>query len=130
MTSPTPSSWSIERRANPRVSVTLPCYGSAGARLVIARTVNVSRGGVLLAWRATAAGGTPRPGEVLAVDLALPASNLGQRCIHCSARVVRVQLTEGQDPLVALAIVQMEFRDLTGAEKVRGAGGGSEEAEA
>jgi hypothetical protein len=119
---------SFERRANPRVSVALLCYGSANSRIAIARTVNISREGVLLAWRTTAAVAAPSLGDSLTVDLALPASSLVQRCIRCRGRVVRVQLAEGEDALVAVAITQMEFRDREPAEKVRRAGAGVEEA--
>jgi hypothetical protein len=123
-----PTSWPIERRSSPRVDVALSCYGSGSNRLVIARTVNISREGALLRWRTTAAGGAPKLGEPLIVDVALLASALAQRCIRCTGRVVRVQLAEGQEPLVALAISQMEFRDHADAERARSASWGSEEA--
>jgi hypothetical protein len=117
----------IERRARSRVSVVLPCYGVANSRLAIGRTVNISRKGVLLAWRTTAAGGAPGPGDFLTFDLALPVGSLGQRYIRCCGRVVRVQFLEGHDPWVALSITQMEFREHSAGIRVRRAGAGDEE---
>ncbi len=97
----------IDRRAHPRVEVALRCYDPSGyARTPIARTVNVSRRGALLAWNEPVAGGSsPKVGDALRLDVLLPPSGLGQRCIRCRGRVVRVD-----DPLVAIEIEQMEFR--------------------
>lgn len=114
----------IERRAHPRVAVALRCYSAGGrARTAVARTVNISRTGVLLTWSgAAAAESTPKLGETLRMDVVLPPSKLGQKCLRCSGRVVRVQLAENEEPLIALEIAQMEFREHKPAA-VRVAGG-------
>jgi hypothetical protein len=53
----------------------------------------------------------PRLGEVLKVDVELPAAGRGRKCIRCRGRVVRVHMAENRAPLVAMAIAQMDFRD-------------------
>jgi hypothetical protein len=120
---PTPIS-GIERRAHPRVAVALRCYNAdARTRTAVARTVNISRAGVLLTWHGEAGvtESTPKLGDLLRVDVVLPPSKLGQKCIRCRGRVVRVQLAENKEPLIGLEIAQMEFREhkLT-AERVDG----------
>ena len=97
----------IDRRAHPRVEVALRCYDPSGnVRTPIARTVNLSRRGALLTWNEPVAGGSPpKVGDVLRLDVLLPPSGLGQKCIRCRGRVVRVD-----DPLIAIEIEQMEFR--------------------
>ncbi len=100
----------VERRASPRVEVVLPCHSPSNGRRVVARSVNISRDGILLQWKPAVAGATPEPGDHLKVDVALPAGNLGQRFIQCRGQVVRVDAAEGHDPLVAVAVTLMEFR--------------------
>jgi hypothetical protein len=108
-----PSLALIERRTHARVAVELRCYNALErTQAVVARTVNISRRGALLAWNSAAAGGkTPELGDLLKVDVELPAGQLRRRCIYCFGRVVRVQLAEKKQPLIALAIEQMGFRD-------------------
>jgi PilZ domain len=120
---PTPIA-EIERRAHPRVTVALRCY-NVGARTwtAIARTVNISRTGILLrlSGMAGAEESVPNLGDGLRVDVVLPASSLGQKCIRCCGRVVRVQLAEDTEPLIAVEIAQMEFREhKTAAERADG----------
>lgn len=72
----------------------------------------MSRSGILVAW--TADGLTtylPKPGDVLVVDIELPANHaFGRRCMHCQAVVSRVTASESGEPLVALQVSQMQFR--------------------
>lgn len=105
----------IERRAHPRVTVELRCYNAAEkGQGVVARTINISRSGVLLLWDAAAGPeGLPAIGDALKVDVELPSEGRarGRKCIRCRGRVVRVHMTEKRAPMVALAIGQMDFRD-------------------
>lgn len=105
----------MDRRSDPRVDVRLPChveFPKSKSRLFVGLTENMSRGGILVAW--TADGlitYLPKPGDVLVVDIELPANHaFGRRCMHCQAVVARVTAGASGEPLVALQVNQMQFR--------------------
>jgi c-di-GMP-binding flagellar brake protein YcgR len=114
----------IERRRHPRVSVELRCY-SAVERTgnIVARTINISRTGLLMLLEPSIAGGeVPKLGDSVKVDVELPSGVRERRCIRCRGQVVRVQVAVNRAPLVALAIDQMDFRNhenVPGAERRR-----------
>jgi hypothetical protein len=75
-------------------------------------TENISRSGVLIAWRGTdAALPLPSLGQIITVEIELPANHgFGQKCIHCQGTVIRV-MNSGQDyPHLALRVNYMDFR--------------------
>ncbi len=101
----------IERRSHLRVGVELRCYNTGASPLFVGRTVNISRTGLLVSWEAGDAYRTPQVGDSLKLDLELPASSVGRKCIRCRGRVVRVSVADRRLPLIAVAVAQMEFRD-------------------
>ncbi|MGD0201156.1 MAG: PilZ domain-containing protein [Bryobacteraceae bacterium] len=105
----------MDRRADPRVDVRLPChveFPKSKSRLLVGLTENMSRSGILVTWNADGlVTYLPKPGDVLSVDIELPANHsFGRRCMHCQAVVARVSAGESGDPLVALQVNQMQFR--------------------
>ena len=97
----------MDRRADPRVEVRLPCHLEAPtnkSRLFIGLTTNMSRRGILIAWTANGVmGAVPKPGDALCVDIELPANHsFGRRCMHCQTVVSRVSGGEQGEPLVAM----------------------------
>ena len=60
-------------------------------------TENISRSGILLAWRGEGeALPPPAVGQIVTVEVELPANHgFGQKCIHCQGTVMRVAETEG-----------------------------------
>lgn len=105
----------MDRRADPRVDVRLPCHlemTRSKSRLFVGVTANMSRSGILVAWNADSGPAElPSPGDLLSVDIELPANHaFGRRCMHCQTVVARV--TGGADGklLVALHVSQMQFR--------------------
>ncbi len=54
----------------------------------------------------------PKPGDLLTVDVELPANHsFGRRCMHCQAVVARVSTGETGGPRVAFQVNQMQFRN-------------------
>ncbi len=109
----------MDRRADPRVEVRLRCHAAAAgstSSVFIGLTENISRSGALLSWSGEAGRGSlPNPGDLLTVDIELPAHrSFGQRCMHCEAVVTRVMAENGHPPRVAVQINQMSFRNDTG----------------
>ena len=106
----------MNRRHNPRVEVRLACrVEQRGMRLPVSMTTeNMSRGGLLLRWETSALAPLPRVGDLLTIEVELPAHHgFEQKCIHCQAAVVRVGGGEfGGAPRVALSIQYMDFRSL------------------
>jgi c-di-GMP-binding flagellar brake protein YcgR len=95
------------RRENPRMDIELRCRVTSPSLWAPApaRTVNLSRGGMLIAW---GDGLSPLPalGQMMTVEIELPVYHeFGQRCIHCQGTVVRI---EGGK--VALRVGYMDFR--------------------
>lgn len=107
----------IERRGHPRLTLALPCHqlpGNGQARRPVGATVNLSRSGVLIAWRTESTERIPTVGDVLKIDLELPANSFGNKCLRCRGAVVRVSKSEHGWPEVALSITQMDFQDGAG----------------
>ena len=75
-------------------------------------TENISRNGVLVAWRGQdGMVPPPRLGQILTIEIELPANHgFGQKCIHCQGTVIRVSDTEQEFPRVALRVNYMDFR--------------------
>jgi len=75
-------------------------------------TENISRSGVLIAWRG-ADPGLPLPslGQIITVEIELPANHgFGQKCIHCQGSVIRVVHSGEEFPRIALRVNYMDFR--------------------
>lgn len=75
-------------------------------------TENMSRSGLLVAWRGD---GTALPlpmvGQILTIEIELPATHgFGQKCIHCQGTVTRLMQAEPDCPRVALRVNYMDFR--------------------
>ncbi len=108
----------MDRRADPRVEVKLPCHVESAktkSRLCVGLTENMSRSGILVAWQSdSAAPELPKPGDLLSVDIELPANHsFGRRCMHCQAVVARISEGPKGEPLVAMQVNQMQFRSYT-----------------
>lgn len=104
----------VNRRENHRVEIRLRCYVTSPA--VWARGAmqmeNISRGGLLLAWRSET-GPVPVPaiGQMVTVDVELPADHgFGPKCIHCQGDVARISFEDQDCPRVALRLNYMDFR--------------------
>ncbi len=104
----------MDRRADPRVEVKLPCHVTAPrskSRLFVGVTENMSRGGILVSWIADRLSNLPKPGDLLTVDIELPANHsFGRRCMHCQVVVARVTATE-KGARLAFQVNQMQFRN-------------------
>ena len=76
-------------------------------------TENMSRSGLLVAWRGEGAAlPMPSVGQILTVEVELPANHgFGQKCIHCQGSVTRVS-SDPEAPRVALRVNYMDFRAL------------------
>ncbi|HWR50885.1 MAG TPA: PilZ domain-containing protein [Bryobacteraceae bacterium] len=115
----------MDRRADPRVEVRLRCHAAAAginkSTVFVGLTENISRSGALLSWSGEAARGTlPHPGDLLTVDIELPAHrSFGQRCMHCEAVVIRVMAENGHPPRVGVQINQMSFRNDTARSRAK-----------
>ncbi len=102
----------INQRQSPRIDIRLQCrISSPGMRGSSAMyTENISRSGMLVAWSAGPNTEIPEVGQLLTVEIELPAHHgFGRKCIHCQAVVVRVTQPEGQCPRVALSVSYMKF---------------------
>ena len=105
----------INRRESPRIDIQLRCYVTSPALWMRSamHTENISRTGILVAWRAEDAAAVPVPvvGQVLTVEIELPANHgFGRKCIHCQGTVTRTSCAEGGYPRVALQVSYMDFR--------------------
>ena len=74
-------------------------------------TENISRSGILVAWRgAEASALAPSIGQILTVEIELPGNHgFGQKCIHCQGTVTRI-FSESESARVALSVNYMDFR--------------------
>ena len=104
----------INRRESPRLEINLRCHVMSPALWNKAEmyTENISRSGILIAWRGTE-GALPTPGigQILTVEIELPANHgFGQKCIHCQGLVTRVFGNDPNIPRVALRVNYMDFR--------------------
>jgi hypothetical protein len=105
----------INSRESPRIDIQLRCYVTSPALWMRSamHTENISRTGILVAWRAEDAAIVPVPvvGQVLTVEIELPANHgFGRKCIHCQGTVTRTSCAEGGYPRVALQVSYMDFR--------------------
>jgi c-di-GMP-binding flagellar brake protein YcgR len=104
----------INRRESPRIDIKLRCHVTSPALWAQSamHTENISRSGVLIAWRGTeAALPLPSLGQIITVEIELPANHgFGQKCIHCQGTVVRVMNTGEEFPYIALRVNYMDFR--------------------
>ncbi|MBZ5725780.1 MAG: PilZ domain-containing protein [Acidobacteriia bacterium] len=104
----------INRRESPRIDIELRCHVTSPALWVQSAmyTENISRGGILVAWRGPHAL-VPMPGigQILTIEIELPASHgFGRKCIHCQGTVTRVSDGQPDGPRVALQVNYMDFR--------------------
>jgi PilZ domain-containing protein len=104
----------INRRESPRIEIKLRCHVTSPALWLrnALHTENISRGGLLIAWRWDAnEPATPRVGGIMTVEIELPAHHgFGQKCIHCQGTVVRVSTPENGIAHVGLSVNYMDFR--------------------
>jgi hypothetical protein len=75
-------------------------------------TENISRSGMLVAWRGdTDILPTPVSGQIITIDVELPAHHsFGQKCIHVQGTVIRISDSGDGFPLVAMRVNYMDFR--------------------
>jgi hypothetical protein len=104
----------INRRESPRIEIKLRCHVSSPALWAQSamHTENISRSGVLIAWRGLD-GELPLPavGQIVTVEIELPANHgFGQKCIHCQGTVMRIADSPEKTPLLALRVNYMDFR--------------------
>ena len=113
----------INRRESPRIDIQLRCYVTSPALWMRSAmyTENISRTGILVAWRGDDGADVPVPaaGQVVTVEIELPANHgFGQKCIHCQGTVTRTSLADGGYPRVALQVSYMDFRSFH--DQIRG----------
>ena len=101
------------RRESPRIDIQLRCHITSPA--LWARhgifTENISRSGLLFCWRGEALAQPPAIGQILTLEIELPANHgFGQKCIHCQGTVTRVAEPAEEGRLVALRVNYMDFR--------------------
>ena len=103
----------INRRESPRIDIKLRCHIASPAvwKQSAIYTENISRSGLLVAWRGTEATlAVPALGQIITVEIELPANHsFGQKCIHCQGTVARVNPSD-ESPTVALSVNYMHFR--------------------
>jgi hypothetical protein len=81
--------------------------------LFVGITENMSRSGILVLWKADhVISSLPKPGDMLTVEVELPASqSFGNRCMQCHGVVTRIADGEqARGPRVALQVSQMKFQ--------------------
>ena len=104
----------INSRESPRIDIQLRCYITSPALWMRSamHTENISRSGILVAWRGEgAAVPVPVVGQVVTVEIELPANHgFGQKCIHCQGTVTRTSSGDAEYPRVALEVNYMDFR--------------------
>jgi hypothetical protein len=103
----------FNRRQSPRIEIKLRCHITSPAFWAESEmyTENISRSGILVAWRgAEAAIQVPSIGQIVTVEIELPSNHgFGQKCIHCQGAVMRI-LSDSEFPRVALSVNYMDFR--------------------
>ena len=104
----------INRRESPRIEIKLRCHVSSPALWTKSAmyTENISRSGVLIAWRGVDAKlPVPSMGQIVTVEIELPANHgFGQKCIHCQGAVMRISNSAETFPFIALRVNYMDFR--------------------
>jgi hypothetical protein len=104
----------INRRESPRIEIKLRCHVSSPALWMQSAmyTENISRSGVLIAWRGVDTKlPLPAMGQIVTVEIELPANHgFGQKCIHCQGAVMRIANSAEDLPFIALRVNYMDFR--------------------
>jgi PilZ domain-containing protein len=104
----------INRRESPRIDIKLRCHVTSPAVWAQGAmyTENISRSGVLIAWKgADAPLPLPSLGQIITVEIELPANHgFGQKCIHCQGTVIRASNSGEDFPRIALRVNYMDFR--------------------
>jgi len=104
----------INRRESPRIDIQLRCHVTSPALWMRSAmyTENISRSGMLVAWRGEGAAlPVPGVGQIITVEVELPANpGFGQKCIHCQGTVLRVTDSGQGFPRVAMRVNYMDFR--------------------
>jgi c-di-GMP-binding flagellar brake protein YcgR len=101
------------RRESPRIDIKLRCHITAPALWAQSDvyTENISRGGILIGWRGEAGSRLPSLGQIVTVEIELPANHgFGQKCIHCQGTVIRLAQPRQDEARVALRVNYMDFR--------------------
>jgi PilZ domain len=104
----------INRRESPRIEIQLWCHVTSPALWTHSAmfTENISRNGMLVAWRGEN-GPLPPPalGQIITIEVELPAHHgFGQKCMHVQGTVLRVSDAGANYPRVALRVNYMDFR--------------------
>jgi hypothetical protein len=104
----------INRRESPRIDIRLHCHVTSPAAWQhrATSTENISRNGLAIAWGPVdGAGSLPRVGQILTVEIELPAHHgFGPKCIHCQGAVVRITEAGRDGAVVAVSVNYMDFR--------------------
>ena len=101
------------RRESPRIDIRLRCHVTSPALWARSTiyTENISRSGVLIAWESDVQPGPPAMGQIVTIEIELPANHgFGQKCIHCQGTVTRVGHPDQEGYHVALRVNYMDFR--------------------
>jgi c-di-GMP-binding flagellar brake protein YcgR len=105
----------MNRRENPRIDVRLKCHMAASGapgNSFVGETQNISRSGILMLWQGRNGCAPPQTGDLLTLDIELPAHHdFSRKCIHCQGTVVRVTAADGDTARVALSVNYMKFRE-------------------
>jgi hypothetical protein len=103
----------INQRGSPRIDIGLRCRISSAGLCPggVMYTENISRSGILISWDpAQSNAALPRLGQLVTVEIELPVYHgFGRKCIHCEGEVVRVSVSGGGVPRVALSVKYMKF---------------------
>ena len=107
----------MERRKVLRVDVDLRCYVTTpkiGRAKLAAQVRDLSRGGISFVLDSATASWKPFSlGDSTTIQVVLPAEHdLGERCIHASGNVVRVDANGPGEARVAVSFRRADFRQL------------------
>ena len=106
----------INRRESPRIEIKLWCHANSPAHWTQSEmyTENISRSGMLVAWRGENGPlAPPALGQIVTIEVELPANHgFGQKCMHIQGTVLRVCEPEDGFQRVALRVNYMDFRSL------------------
>lgn len=122
----------INQRQSPRIDIRLQCRVTSPGMSVSSSmtTENISRSGILVAWSESGEAAVPEVGQLVTVEIELPAHHgFGRKCIHCQAAVVRVSYPQQGVPRVALSVNYMKFQafrdNISALQRLEPAGLGS-----
>src|SRR5262245_21684087 len=103
----------VNRRESPRIEIRLRCHITSPVLWLrnATFTANIIRSGLLMSWRDDARSLLPRVGQIMTVDIELPAHHgFGPKCIHVQGTVVRVTNADSDSCRIALSLNYMDFR--------------------